>query len=293
MITNNVPVKLIGAIHTPVWSGNRLSEIYAAYSEYDKIGEVHMTSPDAKAVYCNEKISFGEYITRLGLPLPPLVKLLDAASPLSVQVHPDSDSARKFGGVSKTETWYVLAADLGSSIMYGTRQGVSLNEIKNAIICGDIEPLLEQIMVSVGDIYHIPPGMIHSLGGGITVLEVQDRPGTTYRVKDITGNREIHPRESAESAHLYVPGDLLPSRNAHITSLPGDIMVAAEGYTLTRCTAGDTSQSLTLSDSGVYMFCEKGGGSSEGVNFAAGDSLFFPRGMQMKLEKGATVFFVK
>lgn len=297
MNDNPSPVFLKGAIHTPVWSGSRLSETYRCFGGAGKIGEVWLTSDSESLVMIDERaVAFGEYLRITGNPVPPLVKLIDAGAPLSIQVHPDEIAAMKHGGISKSEIWYVLAADPGATILYGIVDGVTADDVRYEIRYGDAEPLLRRIAVQTGDVFMIPPGMIHSLGAGVTVLEVQSCAGTTYRVKDLAGNRETHPEKSADSLRIFSMDAAFaeafadPDRIRKFT-LPGNIIAATADYALTRCISSDDTLTYDV-NAGVCVFCESGSGKVGNIIFSAGDSLFFGYGGRMSLDPHTTVFFI-
>lgn len=119
-----------------------------------------------------------------------LVKLLDAAEDLSVQVHPGDDYAGLRAGESgKPELWYVLAADEGAGIYLGLAEGVSRPALAAALAAGDdLRPMLHFVAVRPGDAYVIRPGTVHAVGHGVTLVEPQlVAPGTTgvtYRFWD-------------------------------------------------------------------------------------------------------------
>lgn len=113
---------------------------------------------------------------------PLLLKLLDTAAPLSVQVHP-TDAA--LPGEGKTESWYVVEAASGAHFWLGLRDGVAPAEVIAAARRGESpEPLLARHAAKVGLLAHLPPGTIHALGAGIVALEFQTNADTTWRVWD-------------------------------------------------------------------------------------------------------------
>ncbi len=267
-------VKLNGKIHTPIWSGERLSKEYSAFGACGRIGEAWMTAPDAVALTEHGPIQFGEFLIGTGLPCPPLVKLIDAASPLSLQVHPDDEAAIRLGGVSKNEIWYVLYAEVGAEILYGTAPDVTLSDLKAEILEGEALPLTQRIPVKARDVFPIPAGMIHSLGGGITVLEVQNRIGTTYRVKDIAGNRETHQYESSESVKIISPDEAANRFRSSESLLPGMTIASSDDFQISKYETDDIADETVIPLSGVYMFCERGGGNVGNLCFTVGDSIF-------------------
>jgi mannose-6-phosphate isomerase len=123
--------------------------------------------------------------------LPVLFKLIDAASRLSLQVHPGPEHLQGPGFVgaeSKEEAWLVIAAEPGAKIFLGLAPGTSRDDLRAALADEQagtrVEELLHHFEARVGDVYHVRPGMFHAIGGGILLAEVQQSSDTTYRVWD-------------------------------------------------------------------------------------------------------------
>jgi mannose-6-phosphate isomerase len=127
---------------------------------------------------------FGRHHPQPRFPL--LVKFLDAALALSVQVHPnDHQAARQTPpDLGKTEAWVILAADPGSTIYAGLRRGVDRRQLADAIEQGTCEALLHSFQPKAGDCLFIPAGTVHALGAGLLVAEVQQSSDTTFRLYD-------------------------------------------------------------------------------------------------------------
>jgi mannose-6-phosphate isomerase len=114
---------------------------------------------------------------------PLLVKFLDATQPLSVQVHPHRSTARA-GQTSKTEAWYILAAEPGSSIFLGLRPDVGPEKLAAHATSPEIVDLLQRFDVHAGQFVFVPGGTIHAIGAGVTLVEVQDNSDCTLRFYD-------------------------------------------------------------------------------------------------------------
>jgi len=125
---------------------------------------------------------FGEAATGDRFPL--LIKVLDAADTLSVQVHPPAAVASEMGGEPKTEMWYLLDALPGAHVYAGLRAGVGREGFREALEAGRVEECLHRIPVQAGDAIFIPSGRVHAIGAGCRILEVQQNSDTTYRVFD-------------------------------------------------------------------------------------------------------------
>ena len=125
---------------------------------------------------------------------PILAKLLDAQENLSLQVHPPEKIAKKLGGESKSELWYVADAAPKSRIYAGLRKGATRTAFQKAIDHGKVEERLHSIDVSSGDAIFLPSGRLHALGGGNLLVEIQENSDTTYRVFDWNRTTKGRPR---------------------------------------------------------------------------------------------------
>jgi mannose-6-phosphate isomerase len=134
-----------------------------------------------------------------------LVKLLNAAEPLSLQLHPQDDDASLLPHeCGKPESWLVLHAEPNAGIYLGFKQTIDLNELREMLERGtDMTPYLQFIPVKPGDFFEIKPGVVHAVGPGITLLEPQrvlpGKSGKTYRLWD--WNRRYLPNGSRDDQH--------------------------------------------------------------------------------------------
>lgn len=142
---------------------------------------------------------------------PLLIKLIDAREALSVQVHPgDNYAFAKEGCQGKTEMWYILDHEPGACLYYGLKYKVTENEIRKRLKNGSILDVCRQVPVKKGEVYFIPPGMLHAIGKGIKLAEVQQNSCITYRVYDYDredahhNKRQIHV-EQAMDVMGFVP----------------------------------------------------------------------------------------
>ncbi len=131
----------------------------------------------------------------IGSPLNFLVKLIDARENLSVQVHPNDKWAHELeNSRGKTECWLIMNAEPGAGIFLGLKTGAPVNEFVEAVRSGQaLDSLLRFFPVKRGDFFSVPAGAIHAIGAGVTLLEVQQSSGITYRVWDWSRtDRELH-----------------------------------------------------------------------------------------------------
>ncbi len=148
---------------------------------------------------------------RFGNEFPLLVKFIDARQDLSIQVHPDDETARRQGyPCGKTEMWYVLHSDDEARLYNGLRQHLTPDDYRRMVDDHTITQALAHYRVHEGDVFFIPGGRIHSIGAGCFVAEIQQTSDLTYRIydygrRDRNGNlRQLHTREAAEAIDFTV-----------------------------------------------------------------------------------------
>ncbi len=164
---------------------------------------------------------------------PLLLKLLDPASWLSVQVHPNDAVARRLAGpdaVGKAEAWYVLEADPGAELLAGARPGVREADLRAAMRGGAATTrLLARHAPAAGDVLLLTAGTLHAVGPGVLLYELQQPSDLTYRVDDwdrpASRTRPLHTKQALASV---VP----QSRPALRTTAGGGRVVACRHFTL-------------------------------------------------------------
>ena len=143
---------------------------------------------------------------RYGLELPLLIKIIDTAEWLSVQVHPDDAYAHTMeahtGYHGKNEAWYILEADPGAEIVYGLLRPLSKEALSETLRTGQAFSVLRRVPVRVGQTIYVPAGTVHALGPGLLLYEVQQRSDLTYRLYDFGRGRPLHLEKGLEVAHL-------------------------------------------------------------------------------------------
>lgn len=124
---------------------------------------------------------------------PLLVKYLFTSERLSIQVHPDDEQARARGlAAGKEECWYVLAARPGAKLGIGTVRPLDRRALSAAAQSGALEQLMQWHDVAAGMFFHIPAGTVHAIGGGVTLIEIQQNSDVTYRLFDYGRPRTLH-----------------------------------------------------------------------------------------------------
>jgi len=164
---------------------------------------------------------------------PLLIKFIDANDDLSVQVHPNDKLAKeRHNSFGKTEMWYVIEADPGSTLITGFNKEMTEQEYVEALNSGHIMDILNKEDVTAGDVYFLPAGRVHTIGKGLLIAEIQQTSDITYRIYDFDrvddkGNkRELHTQEALaaidykhypEYKTLYTP---VKDETVHVVTCP-------------------------------------------------------------------------
>ncbi len=158
-------LKGVSVIANGVWAGTSLTDLMAEYPK-------ELLGSELYSLNINK--------------FPLMVKLIDANDQLSVQVHPDDQYALQHekGEMGKNEMWYILAAKPGAKLVYGLRSEVTKELLLEAINQGKVEECLNYVPVASGDVFEIPAGLVHAIGAGIVLAEIQQNSNLTYRLYD-------------------------------------------------------------------------------------------------------------
>ena len=146
-----------------------------------------------------------------GQPFPLLIKWLDCRDTLSVQVHPKASVAETLGGQTKTENWYVVDRELDATLYVGLKSGTKPQDLIHAIEKNTVEAQVNTVTTKAGDSFLIESGMVHAIGAGHLILEVQQNSDTTYRLYDwgrvgLNGKpRDLHLKEALQSINYALP----------------------------------------------------------------------------------------
>ena len=133
-----------------------------------------------------------------------LIKYIFTSEKLSVQVHPSDDDteAAGLGRCGKEECWLITSAEPGASLAIGFRETIEAEKVRAAALDGSIENLLAWHPVVAGDFFYIPAGTVHTIGAGVSLIEVQQTSDITYRLYDYGRRRELHLDEALAVAQL-------------------------------------------------------------------------------------------
>lgn len=209
---------------------------------------------------------------------PLLVKFIDAAEALSVQVHPDDAYARSKGfPFGKSECWTVLSAAPGARMVVGHR-AKTREEFAAAVQNGTCEGLLNYREVREGDFFNIAPGTVHALGKGLLILEIQQSSDLTYRLYDYYRLENGRPRE------LHVEDAL---RVMRFPDTPVSAVPETPYFSISR---KDGSWKDAASRYGDFLVAVSGSGSLDGTPLKAGDFVFVTAGAPYSVEGDAVLY---
>lgn len=225
---NTNPVKLIPSCKEYLWGGTRLKNEFGIESELEKIAETWELSAhkNGQSIIADGEFkgkTLTEYIEENGNKcigknaaafefFPILIKFIDAADKLSVQVHPSDEYALEHEGeYGKTEMWYVIDCDEDSFLYYGFNQSITKEEFAKRIENNTLLEVLNKVNIKKGDVFFIESGTIHAIGKGALICEIQQNSNTTYRVydydrRDKDGNpRDLHIEKAIDVTDLNPP----------------------------------------------------------------------------------------
>ena len=280
-----------------LWGGRHLIEDYGINYDGDILAEAWMLSAhkDGASTILNGTYAgktFRQYLDAEGSKVfgencridefPVLIKLIDAQDNLSVQVHPSDEYAQKFENqLGKHEMWYIIDAAPDSFIYLGLKRNISKKEFVRRIKNETLTEILQKIYVKKGDCFFIPAGMIHSIGKGILLAEVQQSSNVSYRIYDYgrvdaNGNkRDLHIDKALDVADLSA-ADFNAKKFPHLASCDyftvDKINLDAK---ITSSLKGTVTEKSFLS----VLILDGRGMISVGIetlNFKKGDSFFLP-----------------
>lgn len=205
---------------------------------------------------------------------PLLAKYLFTSERLSIQVHPDDAEARARGEPSgKEECWYILEAEPGAKLGLGTVRALGAAELRAAALSGAIEELIEWHPVEPGMFFHVPPGTVHAIGGGISLVEIQQKSDVTYRLYDYGRPRELHLEDGAAVARA-VP---MSASLQRMISPDQSIRLLAGARLSVAYIAGNDLEPIASENGRLLIVPLKGSVDVDGVSVGAGECLWGAR----------------
>ena len=195
------PLKFKPILKDKIWGGPKLRDVLGKNAS-DKAGESWEISgvegdisvaengflagnslQELAEIYMGDLLGDSIY-ERFGVEFPLLIKFIDAADFLSVQVHPDDALAKeRHNSYGKTEMWYIVESEKGQLIA-GFNQELEKEKYLQHFEGGTLKEILNYETVAPGDIYFMPAGRVHAIGAGVLLAEIQQTSDVTYRIYD-------------------------------------------------------------------------------------------------------------
>jgi mannose-6-phosphate isomerase len=213
---------------------------------------------------------------------PLLIKVIDARERLSLQVHPNEHTASFTGGEPKTEMWCMLEPGV---IYAGFKPGTDRAAAVAALAAGDVESILVRHECRKGDVFYIPGGLVHAIGGNVRLYEVQQSSDTTFRVYDWNrvGDdgrpRALHVRESLNTIDFSLP----PPTAVRELDCP---FFSFRQYRV------DGTLNLAPEAAFAAVFAPEGEVSVNGEELLRGESALVPPGAECRIEGALQTVFV-
>ncbi len=299
------PLKFEPLLKHKFWGGDKIIKFKGLPAQKESVGE----SWEVSGVAGSESIiSYGPYkgetlskvlsekqhelvgkenYRMYGDEFPLLVKFIDASHDLSIQVHPDDETAIRNGmRHGKTEMWYIIDAEPDARLFCGLKEKITLKQYKEVAQSEAICNIIKQHTVKENDCFFIPSGCIHGIGKGCFLAEIQQASDVTYRIYDFRRKdendsyRELHIKEAQECVDFGLDDD------CRVDYVP----VMNQGVSLIRCpyfntVVYDIDSPMTLDysylDSFVIFIGIKGEGEfldNEGneTSLKAGEAMLVP-----------------
>lgn len=290
------PIFLKPVFKQMIWGGSRLGTDFGYDIPGDDTGECWAISAHpngdgtvADGEYAGMKLSelwqqhrelFGHVE---GDRYPLLIKLIDAKSDLSIQVHPNDEYAKanENGSLGKTECWYIVDCDEGAQIVIG-HNAKNHEEVKDMILHQRWDEFIRIIPIHKGDFFQINPGTVHAIKGGTLILETQQNSDITYRVYDYDRLSNGKPRElHVEKSIDVIEAPFVPYEITSITE-------TGEGYELQNLITCPVYAVNKVQIHGNAVFQQdkpflnvsvlEGSGDIDGIEIKKGDHFILPAG---------------
>lgn len=265
-------MKLSAVCKDIIWGGRKLSESF--HKPEGKIAEAWELTVHPDGINAIEN---GPLVGKLlsdylcsDKDFPVMIKLIDACDRLSIQVHP-----------VKTEMWVILDCEPGATLVYGLKERFDEKAFREALNKGTVEELLNYVPVHPGDVFFIPQGLVHAIGKGILIAEIQQNSNVTYRVYDYNRLQNGKPRELHVDQAMQVIRDFTPEQINALRYEKG----RGDENTLACCPLFRVDR-LTVNGEAVIpekapfssVICVDGEGVIGEETFVKGDSFFLPEG---------------
>lgn len=304
------PILLKPSTKSYVWGGDKLKKEWGKQSLADNIAESWELScnKEGESVIVGgeyDGLALSDYIARNPMCLgenckafeffPVLIKLIDAKTNLSIQVHPSDDYALKNENqYGKTEMWYIVDCEKGSGVYCGFKKPMPLGVVNDLLEKGEILDCLNFIQVQKGDVIFIPSGTVHAICGGLVICEIQQNSALTYRLFDYNRldkdgkKRELHIDKALnviDTALFSVPNQTVKIVNENVKTLVECKYFTTYEMKITKTLIDEVGQdsfvALTAVDGNGEIEC-----NGETFEIRKGDTYFLSAGMGKYSLKG-------
>jgi mannose-6-phosphate isomerase len=274
------PIRFRPVLKETMWGGNTLKERFrkkagagALVGESWEITGMHddsslvangylkdNTLEEIAEVYMDELLGESVY-DRYGTEFPLLIKIIDANDRLSIQVHPDDRLAEeRHHAWGKTEMWYVIDAKPGAVIYTGFRKKITREEYLERLAGKRLEEIINATPVRAGDAFFIPAGMVHAIGAGVLLAEIQQTSDVTYRIfdwdrTDASGQpREMHTALALDAINFDLDTSNLIRKEPELNKT---VLLAESNYFRTSVIRFDSPiiKDYSLTDSFIIYMC--------------------------------------
>lgn len=233
-----------------------------------------------------EELIGNKVFENFGIKFPLLIKFIDAHQDLSIQLHPDDKLAEeRHNSFGKTEMWYVVDADPSSQLIVGFEKNVNKQEYINFLGKGELEKLVCHKKVVPGDSYFIKAGLVHAIGKGVLIAEIQQTSDITYRVydwerKDVNGNcRELHTDLALDAIDFELNDSF--KGNYNMDDLGSSEIVSCQYFTTVFLYVNDDLlRPIPSKDTFIVYMCVEGSGyiscDNNKTNITKGETVLIP-----------------
>ncbi len=301
------PLKFIPILKSVLWGGNKITALKGMGEMDAKIGESWEISDVpghetlvADGLYMNRtltqllsthgaQIMGNDWVKRMeeipaGDPrrrFPLLIKIIDAARDLSVQVHPNDELAwERHHSLGKTEMWYAMPdCDTNAHLRIGWKTLVTPDGYRKLLDDHTIADALRDIKCRPGDMFYLPAGRIHAICKGTMVAEIQETSDITYRIYDYDrrdANGQLRPLHTEESVDAINYADVQADYHTYYDKEPNRRNVAVESpYFTTSVIQLNAALNLSYADvdSFVILICTEGRVNLTTIDAEDGDDI--------------------
>ena len=319
--SNIPPLMFRPILKSAIWGGEQIAPFKGITTDQTKVGEsweisgvpgnesIVLNGPDAGKSLPEMIDAYGaelvgaDNMMRFGRKFPLLIKIIDAAGDLSLQVHPDDELAKKrHNSLGKTEMWYIVKTAPGAKIISGLSKQLTpeiyekigaTNEILDYVATHESHP---------GDVFFLPAGRVHGIGAGNLLVEVQETSDITYRINDYgrldakTGlPRELHVEQAKDAIDYTVYPDYVTKPGAEHDGVTP--LVKCDHFDVSRIKVAGEKKLDLPDDTFMTMTCIEGEATltddrNNSVTIARGQSVLVPAMATSVTIKGDAIFIV-